>query len=341
MSLADLSAQIRAALKWLLILPAILVIIWLVWLGAKEVSKLALKPRGQDTAYGNLAPPLFTKTFSPLKADKFELATSLPKQKEKADVFRIEQAGKFSQEQQKEIVSFFKLTNGEKKQTDNVIAWKAGSASLSLDTSQSHFKFRLDLSKDTSSLPSAAAIDKNQASRQAKEVIKKLNLVPKDIDLDNPLVRSFTISVGKREETSAASANVVEINFYRKIKGVRSSGDALIRMLLERGSNKILEFDYDYYPLNSVGSTYPIIDSDQAWEELQAGRAFTKESSEFDLVKVTKINLSYWESKFHEPYLQPIWLFSAKGEAKGAEKEFEAYLPAINPSFFWGEESQP
>lgn len=340
MSLADLSAQIRAALKWLLILPAILFILWLVWLGAKEVSKVALKPRGQEIAYGNLAPPLFTKTFSPLKADKFELATSLPKQKEKADVFQIEQAGKFSEERQQEIVRFFGLTYGEKTKEDNLLTWKGNFATLRLDNSQSHFEFRYDFSKDASSLATTAS-DKNQAIKKAKEILKKLAPLPKDIDENDVLVRFFTLSQNKREETSSPSANAVEINFFRKIGSLRSSGDPLIRLLFTQGGNKILEFDYNYYPLNLEGSAYPIIDSNQAWEELQEGRAFTKETSEFDFVRVTKINLSYWESKFHESYLQPIWVFLVKGSDDSGEKEFEAYLPAINPSFFWQEESQP
>jgi hypothetical protein len=339
MSLADLSAQIRAALKWLLILPVILLLLWIVWLVAKEVSKVALKPRGQETAYGNLAPPFFTKTYSTLTASQFELAASLPKQKEKANVFQLQPGSKFSEKQQKELVSFFGLSGSEKKQSGNVTTWKNSSATFSLDTSQSHLEFRLDLTKGSSLLPTNASVDKDQAVKKAKEILKNLVSLPKDVDQDNPIVLFFSLSAEKRSETSNLSANAVEINFFRKVDGTRSSGDPLIRLLLERGSNKILEFDYHYYPLNPVASAYPIIDSSKAWEELQDGRAFTKESDEFDLVTATKINLSYWESKFSQPYLQPIWVFSIKGGSDSGEKEFEAYLPAIDPSFLWKGES--
>jgi len=339
MSLADLSAQIRAALKWLLILPAILLLLWVVWLVAKEVSKVALKPRGQETAYGKLAPPLFTKTYSTLTASQFELAASFPKKKEKANVFQLQTGSKFSEKQPKELVSFFGLSGSEKNQSGNVTTWKNSSATFSLDNSQSHFEFRLDLTKESSSLPTNASVDKDQAVKKAKEILKKLVFLPKDVDQDNPVVLFFSLSAEKRSETSNLSANAAEINFFRKVDGTRSSGDPLIRLLLERGSNKILEFDYHYYPLNSVASAYPIIDSSEAWEELQDGKAFTKEGDEFDLVTATKINLSYWESKFSQPYLQPIWIFSIRGKNDSGEKEFEAYFPAITPSFLWKGES--
>jgi len=334
MSLADLSAFIRSGLKWFLASLVVLFLLWLVWVWINGASQAVFKPKGEDTAFGKIAAPFFVKTYSSLTAGGFELSTSLPKEKEKALVYQAVPADKFSASQIDKLVTFLGFTKSSQKKAGGLVTWGSttGTAYLKLNTSQSHFTYKYNFSEDDSSFSARVSSDEKAALEKAKRDLLQLGLLPEDISKGASSLKYLKITEGGREKTSASSANALEIAFFRKVGDSSGGGDGSIRLLFG-ASFKVLEFDYYYSPLDPVGSPYPIISSQQAWQNFQGGKAFVATARKFDSIVVTKVNLSYWESTMAQKYLQPIWVFVGKGKSSGHEEEFTAYMPAISPSY--------
>lgn len=231
---------------------------------------------------------------------------------------------------------FFGLLKGDKSQKDGLTTWKKAkdSTSLKLDTTNAHFTYIHDTSKDTNLFKSKNTLDKNAVLKKTQEVFKELgiSLNGKNIDTSNPILTYFNFSVSGRKKTNEKSANSVEIKLYRKVGERLSSGDAPIRLVLaEKG--KVLEMDFYFTPLDSESAPYPIITSSQAWEEVKLGKSFSEAKQEFNSVKVTQISLIYWESRFYQPFFQPVWMFVGIGKTKSGDIEFQTFVPAISPDY--------
>jgi hypothetical protein len=332
--LSDLSEGLRVILKWVLLGLAILFLLWLSWTIINGITRLVFKPKLEDVAYGKIAPPLFTKTLYSLKANRFRLSADLPKD-QKAEVYKAAETKKFSTNQRDNIANFFGLSGGKKSSSENVVSWEAKGevAKLSINYSVNNIIYRFNYSKDTSPLSGSISLGEKDISEKTQKILKSLNLLPKDIDVKNPSVNFISIKKGVKKTSTQRNANVAEISYFRKVGKKLSSGHPPIRIMLSKNGNKVLELDYFYLPLGSAGSSYPIISASQAWKTLQAGKAFVEKSTKFTSVKITNVKLSYWESKFHQSYLQPIWVFSFEGLSKKGREKLKAYLPAIDPSF--------
>ena len=197
MTLADLSAWIRTALKWVLLATVALAALWIGWIIVTGVSSSLFRPQDADTAYGVLDPPIFSQTYSFFKSKTYENEATLPKSRKKLAVFQFENSEKFTKEQQNKIASFFGLVSTEKSETDGLITWKKKSetTNLKLDVSSSHFIFKRDLSKDKRLLNSKVNLDQNQALKKTAEIFKKINisLDNKNIDADKTVIKYFIV----------------------------------------------------------------------------------------------------------------------------------------------------
>lgn len=342
MSLADLSSQLRSSLKWFLVAVAALIVLWFFWLTVRGVFQTFFKPKGEYTAFGVIAPPAFSKTFSLLKADSYELSAQLPKSSEREDAFQFFNSKEFSDDDIRTIISLFGLTNTDRSESEGLVALKSrnGNAILKINTKKGHFNYRYDYVKDKSILSSKTAFDKKTALREAGAIVTRLGALPKDINDKNVPVVFLNFSNDQLVSTEDKSGTIALVLLYRQVGDLISNGQAPMRLILTEGGKKIVEFDYYYSPLNSVGAPYPIITSEQAWSAFQAGGAFTEKNHRFTSVKVNNVALSYFESHFYQPYLQPVWVFSGSGQSGSGQENFTAYFPAINPSFLSTGQSQ-
>ncbi|OGY21839.1 MAG: hypothetical protein A2126_00350 [Candidatus Woykebacteria bacterium GWB1_45_5] len=333
MTLAEFSAFIRRSARWFLISIAVLFLLWLVWIFIRATSGFFIQPKGEDTAFGKLAIPFFVKSYSFIKAGRYELDTSLPKQQEKALVYEFNPANKFSEQQTSKIASFLGFTESSQKKVGATITWgsTSGQAYLKLNTATSHFTYRYNFSKEDSDLEKISFTEK-EALAKTKEILQQLGLLPEDISKGASIARYLKISGSKQEKVAEGTANALEVSLFRKVGNSTSNGDAPIRFLFG-ASLKILEFDYNYSPLDPVGSPYPIISGQAAWNSFQEGKAYTSTRTDFDSIIVTKISLSYWESALPQKYIQPVWLFVGKGKTDSQEEEFTAVYTAISQSF--------
>ncbi|MEX0621902.1 MAG: hypothetical protein WD187_02830 [Candidatus Woykebacteria bacterium] len=337
MSLAELSLWVRSALKWAVGAAFIFIVLLFGWIIISSVSSSVFKPRGADAAFGILGQPIFTKTLNNFKSKQYEIEANLPKALEKVEVFEMSQNAKFNEEELERLTSAFGLKGSEKTETDGLTTWnrRSGTEILELGTGASHFTYRFDISKNQSLYEAKASLNKESAIEKAKELFEKLKLTleNKNINDKNSIVTYYDLSPEGRAQTSEEEANAVEIGFFRQVSKILSSGDAPIRILFARGGNDILEFDFYFSPIDTAGAPYPIKTSTQAWEEVKEGKAFSRSIGEFGTVKITSVSLSYWESRFFQPYLQPIWVFSGTGETNAGEVKVQAFVPAINSDY--------
>lgn len=336
MTLADLSTWIRVALKWALLASIALIVLWVGWVVIIGISSSIFRPRGIEAGFGIMGPPIFTKTLNIFKSKSFTNDIDLPKEGSKIDVYRFLKNQKLTEDQQDGVASFFGLRRGDKSQKVGLTIWKrrGDTTYLKLNTTNAHFTYIRDNSRDKNLFNLKTAPDKKVALKKTQEIFKELDISfsGKNIDSANPVLTYLNFSASGKKKSSEKSANAVEIKFYRKIRKIVGNGDAPIRLVLtEKG--KVLEMDFYFSPLDPEGAPYPIITSSQALEEVKSGKSFSEAKQEFNSVTITQISLVYWESKFYQPFLQPVWMFIGIGETEIGDIEFQTFVPAVSSDY--------
>lgn len=335
MTLSNLSDEIRLVIKWALVALIILFLLWVIWTLISGVSKIIFKPTGENIAYGTLAPPLFTKTLHKVQSETFVLDFESPKTsaEPKASVYKVVSSEAIGDKDLEKLVQHFGMAGEEKISSGNVSSWKHRNGSkLNINTNLTNITYRLNFSKEPSVLSETISSSEKDIMKKSELTLKSLNLLPDDIDNKKTSLKFVSIAKGTKKDSSKESANAVEISYFRKLDGKLTVGKAPIRILLSQNGDRILELDYSYVPINPVGSPYPILGSDQAIDLLKSGSAFSDKKKRFKTLKVKSLILSYWESTFRQPYLQPVWAFLLEETSASGNEEFTAYLPALDPS---------
>ena len=336
MTLSALSDQIRKIYKWGLLALALIFFLWFGWFIISSLSNLIFKPVGDDIAYGKLAPPIFTRTFQRVKSENFILETKLPKttKNPKAQVFKIEDPVGINEEEQEKLTRGLGLVGEEKTSSGNVITWKhRNGTKLTINTRLGHVEYDFNYGFEQGVLAGKITSSENDLLDKAATILRSRNLLPGDIDKKNTALKFFFIQGTSKKQSAKASSNALEISYFRKVDSKTSVGDPTIRLLLSQNGNRILELDYFYSLINAVGSPYPIISADQAWGLLKEGKAFAQTRIKYSTVKLKGLRISYWESHFSQPYLQPVWVFSLEGVSKEGSASFTAFISAIEASY--------
>lgn len=90
--------------------------------------------------------------------------------------------------------------------------------------------------------------------------------------------------------------------------------------------NNYFFLDYTYYPIDtSTFATYPIKNTQTAFEDLKSGKGIVLIEPTKPQVSITSIYLGYFLSENYNAYLQPIFVFEGP--------QFVAYVPAITAEF--------
>lgn len=88
-----------------------------------------------------------------------------------------------------------------------------------------------------------------------------------------------------------------------------------------------LSLDFTYWPVDTSSyATYPLKSTQDAFDELQAGKGILIVKPATTKVSITDVSLAYFQPSEYSPYLEPIFVF--------AGPDFLSYLPAISDSFF-------
>lgn len=205
------------------------------------------------------------------------------------------------------------------------------------------FSISYDLTADrtpVSSRPPVAEI----AASEFRSVLSGANVLA--TDLSGPMIPGYLkLTSGKLINVLALSeADVVKVNLFRKAYNNLPSmtGDpnqSNVWAIISGGQQKdqqIIAAQYHYYPVDeSQYSTYPIITPQEAFNELQAGKAYVASMGQYkdnDSLKIRKIYLAYFDPDIASDFYQPIYVFDS-GE-NDPSNSFIGYLPAISPTYY-------
>ena len=210
-------------------------------------------------------------------------------------------------------------------------------SSLETNIVTGSFSISYDLNADPSPL-SVRPPQPELALTAIKSYLSSAALFP--ADLSGPVEHKYlkTQAGGFVTALAQSDANLVRIDIFRKKYDelpvlTNTPGEANIWFMVsgikERGK-EIIAGEYHYFPADeSQFATYPLKNSELAWQEFSNGKYFTASQGstvEGDSIKIRKIYLAYFDAGVYAEFLQPIYVFEG-------DKDFVGYVPAITDDF--------
>ncbi len=204
---------------------------------------------------------------------------------------------------------------------------------LTIDIITGAFKLEKKWQVDNSFLTPSMIISQDKAVQILKNQLSRLNLLVDDLDKGESKVSFWKVKNNQLVPAIALSkAQFVKVNLFRaaiqQIPVLTISPDkGLVRALigLQKSEKKqIVDLEFKYFPVDkSQKAIYPLIGVSQAWQRLQAGKAYVaqKPQSSKKEIAISNIYLAYYDAEEPQEFLQPIYVF--EGES------FRAYVPAI------------
>jgi hypothetical protein len=183
-------------------------------------------------------------------------------------------------------------------------------------------------------LTATSTITSDLAQTAAGKFFSSLSSFPDDIDDSLTVTKSFTIQNGQRiSSPSDADTKLIEVDYYQKDistedddypiyypKPDRSPINALVA-----SDGKVVEANYNHQAISEENSDYGIKSVDQAYEDLQNGKAYIASYFGDDTdIKIQDVFLAYYIGETSQDYVMPIVVFANKS------KGFYAYVPAID-----------
>lgn len=195
------------------------------------------------------------------------------------------------------------------------------------------------LSYDLRSNPSV--IEKNpptpdSAKKQVRALLARAGLL--EDDLSGPVTHQFMkISEGNFIETvSLSEASLIKVNLFRKNfndlpAATLDPKEANVWFILtgSSGGNSIIAAEYHYFPIDEgQTSTYPIITSQNAWDDLKEGGGKIASMGENDgNIVIRNVYLAYFDSGQYMEFYQPVVVFEG-------DNNFVAYVAAITSEYY-------
>lgn len=172
---------------------------------------------------------------------------------------------------------------------------------------------------------------KREAETFASRFLVNKNIMPKDLEKGD--IRSkYLFFDGKnfKRTTLYSEANLVRVDLFRqninKMPVVTEKyNQGLVSFLISGAEKKkkILQLEYTFWPVDLENSgTYPLKTGEEAFSELKAGGGTVVLGEEQEEAVIRNIYLAYLDTKAHQSFLQPIFVFEG-------DKNFVAYVPAI------------
>jgi len=216
-----------------------------------------------------------------------------------------------------------------------------GTSTLTMNIISGVFSISYDLTVDPSvigNLPPGP----DAAVGQARSYLGNAGLLQEDTKESRTSYEFLRIENGKFvPAVSLSEAAVIKVNIFRKdygkeIPAVTPEGkEANIWFMLSgAGTRQVIAAEYHYFPIDLQKSgTYPLKTSEAAWEELKNGGAFitTFKNTSSTNVTIRRVYLGYYDAGQYAEFYQPVVVFEG-------DDDFIAYVPAIVPNFYGGEE---
>jgi hypothetical protein len=211
--------------------------------------------------------------------------------------------------------------------------------SLTMNVLQSSFKLSYPYLTDQLLLNPEEMPDKETAINTATNFLEQIGKMDTDLAEGEKKVSFWKINFdGLKEVPSLSEANIIRIDFFRKklaenIDLVSAEvGRAPVSVLVSGSSvaaKKIVEVNYQHVKVDTSdasSSTYPIISSQEAFDNLKMGNYWPASDTNSQKVTIRKIYLAYFEPVNLTQFMQPVYVFEGDGG-------FVAYVRAINDSY--------
>lgn len=200
------------------------------------------------------------------------------------------------------------------------------------------FSISYDLSADRSpiaSRPPAAEV----AAAEFRGELSSAGILPND--LTGPTTQSFyKLASGQLQSAiSLSESDVVKVNLFRKnydnLPSMTANPNEANVWAIVSGAQtreqQIIAAEYHYYAVDeSQYSTYPIITSQEAFNELTANQAYIADlglNKDGDSLKIRRVYLAYYDPESEADFYQPVYVFEG-------DNGFVAYYPAISPTYY-------
>ncbi|NTV31562.1 hypothetical protein HGA91_06320 [candidate division WWE3 bacterium] len=389
MSLTQAAHKFKAAIRIVGVVVAIIVIFRIIVLvygltiklpeGAEALPKITTK-------YGQIPPlvidrvPINLPTNFSTSLDLVE--PELPADPTVANVYPVLKApyGFLSEDRAKEIAQTFNMTQQPIKTSPLESLWNAPNISLVINDQNLNFHYEYNYTADPTIFVPGTFASQTDTIRRALLVLKR-HKIATDEEVDSNTGDFITeqppVYLLKYEnqrlqptlrivESSAARVDFKRQNAKYKLSNGKAQDipfvsphyvEALTYVLLAPIPAKSTIEKPDILVVNRTlwryrsddGSTYPLISSKDAWENIQKDPSlFTTYVGNLKLGPIDKLTetpliqgitarnvyLAYYDTKDQQDYLQPVWVFSGKAKlAQGGELDWAGYVPAVHPKY--------
>lgn len=312
--------------------------------GARAVKNYFLPPGPPPPTvqFGKLKPIEFPESVTKEKLS-YSIETIsgvLPSFSSQVNVYEIQHTdpGLLNLQRAREKASSVGFRAAEKKEEDDQYSWRDGSPLnrvLTINTTTFNFDVRSNFATSSSFLAGGNVPTESSAVEISKNFVDGLSLLSEDLDLSKTVPELYQVRSGVLIPASSLSnAQIIRVDFYQKdVDGLpmyyphppHSTMNFLVGST-DRSSS-VVESSYFRQHIGSEGSTYPIKTVDQAYKELQNGKAYISSFYSTDKnVKITDVTLGYYLSDKEQEHLLPILVFHG-------DNNFMAYVPAIVDSW--------
>lgn len=231
------------------------------------------------------------------------------------------------------------FTGSELRITDTVYRWgdaKKLSRTMTMNIVNGSFVYTTSFMTNQEFLSTPNSITPSVAINKAREFFEDLNSFPSDVADGDTDTELFTVSNGTRVKApNEAETKVIEVNFFQSpivinedeypiyyAKPNKSPVNALVAAI---DFPTVVEAHYAYHGLSDTSGEYAIKSVNEAYQELQDGKAYIASYFGTDTeMKIQDIFLAYYIGEGDQDYAMPIYVFRNKS------KGFYAYISAVN-----------
>lgn len=341
-TLHDVIRQIRLVLKWGgIMLATVLTVFFVFKIGffVKEVFWPTPKP-GPEVCFGKLQNITFPQNDSISQKLNYKIETisgTLPTfQDDRLKVYEIIQPvpGLRDLDKAQEKLSRLGFISKPIPISGIIYQWEDKSSlpkKINYDILTLNFNIFSDFATSPEILTANNLPDQDTALTIARSYLSDLNSLPENLDLNKTKITLQSIENGRIiSAEKLPDAKLIRIDFYQ------NDVDKLpifyphppfsnIHLIIAGGETgaQVVEGSFSNSKIGSKSCTYPIKTVDQAFRELQNGKAYIGfYSGTNNTVLIKNAFLAYYMDETLQKYLMPIIIFTG-------EDEFYAYVSAI------------
>jgi len=339
-SLTRIAYYTKKIIKWGIIGSLGLMILKFSYTVGKNIwEQLNPPPLPSPTVVFGKLPPLQFPEKEPLEDLEFELETptgKLPAFLDQAKVYLspYQKPNLLAPERARGQAA--KLAFSEEPQiiSERIFRWTKKSplnSVLEMDIFTGAFTFSYNWQGENIILTQQNPLEKERAIEEVKSFLNKLGVMENDL-IEGKSEAVYLKASGTKmiPAPSLSEADFTKVEIFRKdieessiLTADPEKGIVSIITSGAGGAKRIIEIDFNYFPVNyELPSTYPIKSSVKAWETLENGQAFIASWKGTGKIIIRRIYLAYYDSWEPQEFLQPIFVFQG-------DDDFFAYVPAV------------